>query len=155
MLKLGTALVVSSVLLSGCILSKDEYDPTFSFPTEYAGEKNLPNINEPMSGILSFWNQFEDPVLTELVGMIIDTNFDIGIALEKINEIRAMYRIEAGKLWPEIDYGASWLRTRRSADLFAEEFMGPLYQNLYTIGLDSSWELDFFGKRRFGKDAAW
>jgi outer membrane protein, multidrug efflux system len=141
------------ILLTGCILRKDEYDPTFSFAEEYTGQTKIAVDNQ--QSLSNWWEQFHDPLLSELISEVDTGNFDVRIALERINEIRAKYKIEFGKLWPEIDLEGYWSRSRRSATLFAEEFQGPLYQNVYEFGFDAFWEIDLFGKRRFAKDAAY
>ncbi len=146
--------LLSLCVFSSCILKKNEYNPAVTFEEKYTGEEKFPQPPGQDVDLACWWNQFDDPILNRLIDELYSDNFDLLIAFEKVEELRNLYRIEAGKLWPEINAGVSWKRSLRSNTLFVEEFLGPLYTSTYTIGLDASWEIDIFGRLRFGKKAA-
>ncbi len=114
-----------------------------------------------------WWEQLDDPHLNCLLNEAVQGNFDFGIALEKIVQARAQFRVEASYLWPEIDLNATATRTRNSQNFFSSASSTaststtgatsslPLYQNFFLLGFDAIWELDFWGKFRRAKRAAY
>jgi NodT family efflux transporter outer membrane factor (OMF) lipoprotein len=102
----------------------------------------------------TWWTQFGDPVLDRIIDEAIVNNYDLRIAGERIAEARARYQFDWANLWPEIDLDGSAVRERVSQTLFDSSFLGPPVQNLFTIGFDASWELDFFGRLRRIKEAS-
>ncbi|MFI5335080.1 MAG: efflux transporter outer membrane subunit, partial [Chlamydiales bacterium] len=109
-----------------------------------------------------WWEQFNDPVLDSLIAEALEANYDLRLAVEKIEQTRAQYRIEKSHLWPEIDFNASATRTRISQNLFPPPASSPapsgsffpVFLNMFQVGFDAIWELDFFGKFRHEKNAA-
>lgn len=106
----------------------------------------------------AWWKQFDDPLLDEMVGDAIKSNFDVHIAMEKILAARAQYKVESSYLFPELDVNATGTRARNSQNFFANSSPAasflPTFQNFFQIGFDAIWELDFFGKFRRAKRAS-
>ncbi|MCI0381743.1 MAG: efflux transporter outer membrane subunit [Chlamydiae bacterium] len=143
-------------------------------PNYHEPEVCLPNQYEEMKedgeevNLSCWWTIFELPHLNEMIEEGLAKNLDLNIALEKIEELRAIYRVEVSKLFPQISGNALASRFRRSpnisssafesitteAESFPTVFSGPLVQNFFQAGLDAVWELDFFGKNRRAKRAA-
>jgi NodT family efflux transporter outer membrane factor (OMF) lipoprotein len=122
--------------------------------------------------LCAWWKQFDDPLLDSLIEEAATENFDVLIAIEQIVEARAHYKVEGSYLWPEIDLNAVATRSRYSQNIFTTatsatsiasgsqssaargSMFGPPVQNFFQIGFDAIWELDFWGKFRRGKQAA-
>lgn len=102
-----------------------------------------------------WWKSFNDQLLDTLISTALDKNFDLLIAKEKVRELRASYRMESGQLWPSINAFGSAVRFKRTQNLFGLSIPGDTVQNLYIAGFDASWEIDFFGKIRSAKQAAY
>ena len=140
------------LLLSGCMVGPNYKTPEVSLPSSYQEKQMGGTIDEVE--LSSWWRQFNDPLLNVLIHEAITQNFDLKTAIEKVNEVRALYQIEAANLFPKIDLTASQRRTRMSQTLFDAPFLGPPVQSLYQTGFDASWEIDIFGKLRREKEAA-
>ncbi|MBS0652583.1 MAG: efflux transporter outer membrane subunit [Verrucomicrobia bacterium] len=152
-------------MFSGCMVGPKYQKPDISMPAEF--EENARNIDAD-EDLSQWWEQFNDPVLDELIAEALIANYDLRIALEKIEQTRAQYRIERSHLWPEIDLNATATRTRISQNLFPVPSTGnaaasqatggssflPGFLNIFQVGFDAIWELDFFGKFRHAKKAA-
>ncbi len=133
--------------------------------TEMPGQFEESQSQEASNADLrQWWKQFNDPVLDCLIEEALVANYDLRIAIEKIEQTRAQYRIERSYLWPEIDFNATATRTRISQNLFpprptpagatgSGSFL-PVFLNIFQVGFDAIWELDFFGKFRHEKKAA-
>ena len=141
------------LFLTGCAVGPNYQSPPVALPESYGEPHTDEGIDEV--ALKRWWTTFDDPLLDVLVHEALSQNYDLKIAIEKVNEVRALYQIEAAELYPKIDMTADERRTRISQSLFDAPFMGPPYQNFYKLGFDASWEVDIFGKRRREKEAAY
>lgn len=102
-----------------------------------------------------YWQVLEDPTLNRLVDLVTSQNYSYLAAKEKVNQLRANYGLEKSKLYPKIEGSGFTIRSRNSrTSTFFSNPNGPAYSNLYAIGFDSSWELDFFGAQLAAKQSA-
>lgn len=158
-------IVLIFFLFSGCMVGPKYQAPEVAMPDAFEESQAQ---NETDEDLFQWWKQFNDPVLDELITEALHSNYDLRIAIEKIEQTRAQYRIERSHLWPEIDLNATATRTRISQNLFpgpaaaaaaapaastGGSFL-PGFLNIFQIGFDAIWELDFFGKFRHAKKAA-
>jgi len=116
------------------------------------GETNL----EP--AIASWWKGFKDPQLDALLERAAKANLDLRIAGARVREARALYRIEASRLWPTVDAAGAYARQNQSkhqpilGDLPIPSSV-PFENNVYQAGFDASWEIDVFGGTRRAVEA--
>jgi multidrug efflux system outer membrane protein len=104
---------------------------------------------------LTWWQSFNDPILNQLMQEAFCGNFDIRLASEKVNELRANYRMESADLWPSVNAYAEALRLRKPQNILGLPAVAPAVQNLYILGFDASWELDIFGKTLSARRSAY
>ena len=131
--------------------------PRYTEPEIELAERFIQNdetIGEEID-LKEWWAQFDDPVLNEMIEEAITQNFDLRIAAERISEVRSRYNFSSANIWPQIDVGTSATRERISQALFDSPVLGPPVQNFFLFGFDASWELDFFGRLRNLKNAAY
>jgi multidrug efflux system outer membrane protein len=55
---------------------------------------------------LEWWKLFGDPVLNELIGVALASNFEARLALERVAEVRARLGFVRADLYPRLDAGA-------------------------------------------------
>lgn len=159
------------LLLSGCMVGPNYHKPEIAMPLEFV--ESTGDEEEGKENLCTWWKQFDDPFLNQLIEEAYTANFDFRIAIEQIVESRAKYKIQRSFLWPEIDLNATATRNRFSQTAFGfaadqaasgdatlaptttgSAVFGPPVQNFFQIGFDAIWELDFFGKFRRAKNAA-
>jgi multidrug efflux system outer membrane protein len=157
-------LLLAFLLLSGCMVGPNYHEPEISMPTQFEQDQYK---EEKAADLCQWWKQFNDPLLDRFIAEAVDANYDFRIALEKIEQARAQYRIEKSHLWPEIDLNATTIRNRFSQNLFpvpesvtaaetsTNSSFFPVFLNVFQMGFDALWELDFFGKFRRSKKAAY
>ncbi len=156
------------LLISGCMVGPKYNPPEIPMPDCFA-EGTAPISDEDLC---QWWKQFGDPKLDAIVEEVVQGNYDFRIALEQVTEARAQLQIQSSALWPTIDLKATAIRQRFSQNLFTSAanamsfasgasnsgigaIAGPPVQNFFQIGFDAIWELDFWGKFRRGKQAAY
>jgi len=130
--------------LSGCALGPDFKQPDipqmqWHSPLPHGGK--VENLNQ-------WWQQLNDPVLSELIVETEKSNPSIDMALAKMNEARANATISGAGQYPLLLLDAGSTRSRM--------VLGPqlFEQTVNKAGFDASWEIDLFGKNRRTAEAA-
>ena len=101
----------------------------------YSGKK-------PVNALAEWWSNFGDERLTQLIEMSFAQNRDMVSSRAKVLEARAQLGVTMSGMSPKADGGAVWTNSRGS-----DNAGGAGSTNLYRVGMDASWELDFFGKK--------
>jgi outer membrane protein, multidrug efflux system len=101
-----------------------------------------------------WWDQFQDPVLSNLVRVSLENNKDLAIATANVDQAFAQYGITRSALYPQVDGSASAARQRASDN--SPLVVGPINQayNDYRINLSASYEIDVWGKLRRATESA-
>jgi outer membrane protein, multidrug efflux system len=92
-----------------------------------------------------WWQQFEDPVLDELVGRALAANHDVRMAVARVDQARAFFDDVALDRFPTAVAGASVDRRDQAIPGFSER---PRPVTTYRAGFDAFWEIDVFGRVR-------
>jgi NodT family efflux transporter outer membrane factor (OMF) lipoprotein len=97
---------------------------------------------------VTWWSQFNDPVLHELVNSVLTSNLDLQAALERVKQAEAITKQKRAVLLPELDATATGSDTRINTP-------PPLgYVRQGGIGLALNWQPDVFGGERLDLLAA-
>ncbi|SOE97734.1 efflux transporter, outer membrane factor (OMF) lipoprotein, NodT family [Burkholderia sp. D7] len=96
----------------------------------------------------TWWSQFGDPVLDELVNSVLTSNLDLQAAAERVKQAQALTTQKHAALLPELDATASAADARQNTP-------PPLgYVRQGGIGLALNWSPDVFGGERLDLLAA-
>lgn len=139
------ALVGVAVLQSGCanLPSGDTTPmdgaapPTWFAPLPHGGNT---------SDLVAWWEQFNDPVLSEFIASAQAASPSVALAASRIEQSRAAQVAASGALLPTLDAQASGSRGRQDLNM-------PLTTST-AAGLVARWELDLFGANRAAQAAA-
>ncbi|WP_233885374.1 efflux transporter outer membrane subunit [Paraburkholderia flagellata] len=138
--------------LGGCISVGPDYSrPEVAVPATW--RVDLPEAEEVVD--TAWWEQFDDPVLNDLIQTALEGNLDVRIAAARIDQFIGLLRAARSQGLPQIGYGANVSRNRTS-----EVGMPPLSPvldpvfNLYQGMLSASWQIDLFGRVRRLTEAA-
>jgi multidrug efflux system outer membrane protein len=142
------------VLVSGCMVGPNYRRPPIKIPDTYRYE--VRDARETAN--TAWWEQFNDPVLNELIRVALQENRDVKIAAARVEEFAGQLATTRAALFPQIGAGASAGRQRVS------ETAGPApIENTpntfssfstYELFLSASWEIDLWGKLRRATEAA-
>ncbi|MEP0713208.1 efflux transporter outer membrane subunit [Algoriphagus sp.] len=97
---------------------------------------------------INWFDVFKDPVLNQLVQQALDTNQDLAIAAENIQQAQSALVIQRSQMLPSIGYSAGASRGNFSGLPLAAT------QNVFTGFGSVNWEIDFWGKYRRLNEAA-
>ncbi|HZE92910.1 MAG TPA: efflux transporter outer membrane subunit, partial [Rhizobacter sp.] len=119
--------------------------PTLAAAAPAQWQAPLPH-NGQLSDLNRWWQQFNDPLLSQLIGSAQDVSPSLASARARIEESRATRAQAVGALLPNLNASASAQRGRQDPSL-------PL-ASTSSVGLQASWEIDLFGGNRAARDAA-
>jgi len=136
-----------AVPLSACMVGPDYRRPEVEVPSAW----RLGSTEASQISNIAWWDQFQDPVLSELVRTALANNKDLEIATANVDQAFAQYGIARSAQFPQVTGGASVARERSSAN-------GPLpggrTVNDYVVNLSASFELDVWGRLRRATESA-
>ncbi len=104
---------------------------------------------------LRWWEQFQDPLLNELIQEALEYNRDLRVAAARVYQFYAQYKIVRSQLFPEIDGNASAYRQELSR---LTNFIPPGVSrtgNVFTTLLNLNYELDVWGQLQNETEAAY
>ncbi len=138
------------LLMSSCLVGKKYTRPAMEAPEDYISrdttvamaETVSPYMNADSTINLQWFQLFGDTILNDLITQALDTNTNLRIAALRIQQSRSAFRNSKTSLLPSFGYSASAEINDPAADYFG------------LLGL-ASWELDFWGKLRHSKRAAY
>jgi multidrug efflux system outer membrane protein len=143
--------LVFTLFLSGCMVGPNYQRPAVDVPETWRfEEKEVKDIVNTQ-----WWEQFNDPVLNELINTALQENKDVKIAAAVIEEFMGRYGVVRAPLFPQVYAGGIAGRDRAT-----EEGPAPLSPavenpaNNYQLFLNAGWEIDLWGKLRRATEAA-
>ncbi|HMC17342.1 MAG TPA: efflux transporter outer membrane subunit [Albitalea sp.] len=143
-LSLSKPLLAAALLLSGCMSLAPQYERPAapvagSFAANMAGDG-------PAASDIAWQDFFKDERLKRLVGIALQNNRDLRIAVLNIEQARATWQVRRADELPTVGVGATATRQPGTTGGIS---------SVYTVGLAvTSYELDLFGRVRNLSEAA-
>lgn len=104
---------------------------------------------------LRWWEQFEDPVLSELIWTALENNQDLQVAISRVYEYYARLGITNADLFPMVTGNASYSRSEASIAVPVPVATGINRTTNQFLGFfNLNWELDFWGRVISATEAA-
>lgn len=160
--KMWPFLLLLTMLLTACTT----LGPDFVKPTAPVEEKWMetedPQVKAESADHSAWWKVFNDPVLDNLIEIASEQNLSLRVAGLRILESRALLGIAVGLQYPQaqqLNGGYSYSKSSKNAPPFSS-FPDDINNridnssNVYHLGFDAAWELDFWGKFRRSVEAA-
>jgi outer membrane protein, multidrug efflux system len=136
-----------AVPLSACMVGPDYLRPEVEVPAAW-------RLEAAEAGEISnivWWDQFQDPVLSDLVRTALANNKDLEIATANVDQAFAQYGIARSAQFPQLNANASAARERSSATTVLRG--GQIFSD-YGVNLSASFELDVWGRLRRATESA-
>jgi outer membrane protein, multidrug efflux system len=142
----GAMALLLAVPLSACMVGPDYRHPEVEVPAAWRlGATEAGEISN-----IAWWDQFQDPVLSDLVRTALANNKDLEIATANVDQAFAQYGIVRSAQFPQVNASASATRERSSASI---RLGGQTFTD-YGVNLSASFELDIWGKLRRATESA-
>jgi len=134
----------SSSLEAGPDYQRPEFDAPPSFrsqlePAEAASIADLP-----------WWQIFDDPKLVALIGEALHQNYDLQVAVARIQESRALVGVAASQFFPQLGYEGGAEREKTLSPIGGPNPTLDLFTGLFNM----AWEIDLWGRIRRSTEAA-
>jgi len=150
MKKLLPLVLISTGLLSGCLMGPKYRRPAANVPPSYRAASPEQTTASSL-GNEQWWQVYQDPVLAELIHKALAQNYDVRLAAARILEAQAQLGIIRSNQFPSASVGAD-IFSQQNAKI-SNQF--PAYQvNAGELNLGVIWNLDFWGKYRRQTEAA-
>jgi multidrug efflux system outer membrane protein len=137
--------------VAGCMVGPDYKRPAVDIPQSWRFEdkeaKDLANT--------AWWQQFNDPVLNDLIQIALRENKDLKVAVARIGQFVGQYVTTRAALFPQFGAGASGGGQR-----ITETGLPPIPRtvknpdDIWSVYLNGNWEIDIWGKIRRATQAA-
>ncbi|WGQ10365.1 efflux transporter outer membrane subunit [Pedobacter gandavensis] len=146
--KISVLLLLAALGITSCKVTKTYQQPTTPVPSAYRSSETADTLS--MAG-MKWPSLFTDPVLQELIRAGLTANLDLKIAVQRINQSKALFRKSKTAYLPDLK-GNVGLKQSKLAD---PQGFGIFSSNTqYDFGISSNWELDIWGKLGSAKRAA-
>ena len=174
----STTLFLTALGLSSCNLDWEKPDLSVVPPERFVEAK--PKSARPIASGFDFAAKFGSKELTDLTARALEDNLAIAAAMARIDQADANARIASAALWPSLGLGAAAQRTQvpgtlvsetpnfnparaalqeagnRNGAALAENLatFSATRRNFFALGLNASYEIDFWGKNQNASNAA-
>jgi outer membrane protein, multidrug efflux system len=147
-------MVLLIITVAACRVGRDYKQPEQQLPTQFG--EYAPS-DSSIAGI-EWKSFFTDATLQQLIDQALKGNYDLQIALKRIDEAHA-YVKQARLNWtPSLNLQAAASTTIPSKNSLngksLESFIGSKHVEDYSLGASLSWEIDVWGKLRRQREAA-
>ncbi|MCK9396649.1 MAG: efflux transporter outer membrane subunit [Methylobacter sp.] len=154
----------AALLLSGCFAVGPDYErPKIPVPERWS-EPAAARGSRPEQPD-KWWKTFNDPVLDKLIGDAVASNLDLKLALERVKDARALRTATIAAGLPSLTAKSNLSRRFNNSSSTASQTggtssaiggvgVGNQLINIFQMGFDAQWELDFFGGIRRSIEAA-
>ena len=148
-----------AVALGGCTVGPEYRRPDAQLPASWTvPSTSVSNGTGSALALGEWWRSFDDPLLNRLIQEAVEANLELKIAAARVREARAARLATSSGYWPQVGAGADYSRARLSENgplgRTLHDAGRPLENDLFTAGLDASWEIDVFGGTRRAVEAA-
>jgi multidrug efflux system outer membrane protein len=135
--------------VSGCNVGPKFIKPQPKMPADFASRAGAARATEVDA---AWWRKLNDSTLNDLVAIADTQNKDLAAARSRLLEARALWRESRFNLAPTVTFGSTYDNVRNGVTSFSG--LRTRDYELYRIGFDADWELDFFGRVRNSIKAA-
>ena len=147
------ATLALALLLGGCAVGPNYRPPAASnlgVPARYSVAAASPAPAAPID-LSAWWRQFDDPLLSDLIGRATAANLDVAVSEARLRQAREALIQARSSLFPSLTGSGGTTHTM----IYAPTRTGgnSATTNL-SLGLDASWQADIFGGTRRSVEAA-
>jgi multidrug efflux system outer membrane protein len=135
MRKTGTVALLS-LYLTGCTVGPKYNRPALQPPTNFYAERQISASSE---ADLAWWDLFKDPVLQSLIREGLKNNYDLQLAMARVEQERALAGVTRSQYFPQVGYGAS---------VSGQQALLIENHTYYSYNFSAIWEIDLFGRIR-------
>ncbi len=145
-----------SAALGACAVGPNYHTPEPDLPAAFVAAREPAAEPNGAPDFATWWRALNDPELDSLVDRALQSNLDVQIALDRLQQARTYEVVIVGHALPEVDAsgaaargtGTDLSRGRAQQALVSADNSSGL-QHINTLGgFDTAWQIDLFGRYR-------
>ena len=139
--------LLSASILSGCAVGPNYHRPAVQTPPAFHGP-DQPQQTEPQTASfadLPWWQVFHDPQLQNLIRTALRQNYDLQLAVERVNAARAQVGITRSNELPQVSLDPTFSGGKTDENIKS---------NIFSLAGDALFQVDLFGRYRRATEAA-
>jgi multidrug efflux system outer membrane protein len=146
--KASSALVtLAALVLSACAVGPNYHRPVVQTPTAFRGASE-PQHTEAQTASFAdepWWQVFHDAQLQQLIRTALKQNYDLQLAVERVNAARAQVGITRSNQFPQISLNPEFNGGKTDQGIKS---------NIFSLAADAVFQVDLFGRYRRATEAA-
>jgi multidrug efflux system outer membrane protein len=131
------------LLLPGCAVGPNYHRPAVNAPAAFRGDTRA--VTNSFAD-LPWWQVFHDDNLQALIRTALTNNYDLRIAVTRVDQARALAAEARSEYFPQADYAALASRGRNAVNGSVTPSVKT--QSTYALDASASWEIDLWGRVR-------
>jgi multidrug efflux system outer membrane protein len=145
-----SAVLAVAVSLAACAVGPEYHRPEVTPPKDFRSQ--VAPAEAGSLADLPWWQVFNDKTLQGLITQALAGNYDLKVAVDRIEEARAQVAVVRADLYPQVGYQASAAREKSFIPL--PQLQGNVTYNSFQAALNAAWEFDVWGRIRRSSEAA-
>jgi multidrug efflux system outer membrane protein len=142
----GVVVAIMALLLSACTVGPNYHRPVVQTPTGFHGADESQQAAQTESfADLPWWQVFHDPQLQELIRTALKQNYDLQLAVERVNAARAQVGIVRSNQFPQLSLDPTFSGGKTQQNIKS---------NIFSLAADVIFQVDLFGRYRRATEAA-
>ena len=141
------ASMLAALALTGCEVGPNYHRPDVQAPTVFHDSDESQQTTAPSTSFadLPWWQVFHDPQLQELIRTALKQNYDLQLAVERVNAARAQVGITRSNEFPQVSLDPNFSGGKTDENIKS---------NVFSLAADVVFQVDLFGRYRRETEAA-
>src|SRR5579863_6331633 len=143
----ATPILLAALMLTGCAVGPNYHRPAVQAPTVFHAPDDPQETETQTSSFadLPWWQVFHDSQLQELIRTALKQNYDLQLAVERVNAARAQVGIVRANQFPQVSLDPSFAGGKSEQGIKS---------NIFSLAADAIFQVDLFGRYRRATEAA-
>src|SRR5580692_6530406 len=140
-------IALAALVISGCAVGPNYHRPAVATPPAFRGPDQSQQTEPQTASFadLPWWQVFHDPQLQELIRTALKQNYDLQLAVERVNAARAQVGITRSNEFPQVSLDPAFSGGKTDQNIKS---------NVFSLAGDVVFQVDLFGRYRRATEAA-
>jgi multidrug efflux system outer membrane protein len=143
----AVSILLTALALSGCAVGPNYHRPAVQAPTVFRAPDVAQETGTQTTSFadLPWWQVFDDPQLQDLIRTALKQNYDLQLAVERVNAARAQVGITRSNEFPQVSLDPNFSGGKTDQNIKS---------NVFQLAGDVVFQVDLFGRYRRETEAA-
>ena len=138
------AVLAVAMSVGGCVVGPNYHRPDVTPPKDFRSQ--VAPAEAGSLADLPWWQVFNDKALQGLITQALAGNYDLKVAVARIEQARQQVNVARADYWPQVGYQANAAREKSFIPL--PQLQGNVTYNSFEAAISAAWEADVWGRIR-------